>query len=60
QLGSVVAFSDAMLFAMSIPNMVGLILLAPVVKQDMQAFLSYARSSKKKPLTEEAVEAAQI
>ncbi|MDX5480162.1 MAG: alanine:cation symporter family protein [Hymenobacteraceae bacterium] len=60
QLGSVVAFSDAMLFAMSIPNMVGLILLAPVVKQDMQAFLSYARSSKKKPLTEEAVEAAQV
>ncbi|WP_299825463.1 alanine/glycine:cation symporter family protein [uncultured Pontibacter sp.] len=60
QLNSVVAFSDAMLFAMSIPNMVGLYLLAPVVKQEMQAFLVYARSSKRQPLTEEAVEAAQV
>ncbi|RIJ36876.1 alanine/glycine:cation symporter family protein [Pontibacter oryzae] len=60
QLGAVVAFSDAMLFAMSIPNMIGLYLLAPVVKRDMQAFLAYARSSKKQPLTEEAVEAEAI
>ncbi|MCC9137279.1 alanine/glycine:cation symporter family protein [Pontibacter silvestris] len=57
QLNSVVAFSDAMLFAMSIPNMIGLYLLAPVVKSDMLAFLSYARSSNKLPLTEEAIEA---
>lgn len=60
QLGAVVAFSDAMLFAMSIPNMIGLYLLAPVVKRDMQAFLAYARSSKKQPLTEDAVEAEAI
>ncbi|MCC9165972.1 alanine/glycine:cation symporter family protein [Pontibacter harenae] len=57
QLNSVVAFSDAMLFAMSIPNMIGLYMLAPVVKSDMQAFLQYARSSNKQPLTEEAVQA---
>ncbi|WP_299755502.1 alanine/glycine:cation symporter family protein [uncultured Pontibacter sp.] len=57
QLGSVVAFSDAMLFAMSIPNMVGLYLLAPIVKREMQDFLAYARSTKKNPLTKEAVKA---
>ncbi len=60
QLNSVVAFSDAMLFAMSIPNLVGLYILAPVVKQEMKEFMVYARSSKKKPLTEEAIEAAQV
>lgn len=60
QLGSVVAFSDAMLFAMSIPNMVGLYLLAPVVKREMQAFLAYAQSTRKQPLTKKAVEAAQV
>ena len=59
KLNSVVAFSDAMLFAMSIPNMVGLYLLAPVVKREMQAFLAYARSVKKQPLTKEAVEAVE-
>ncbi|WP_161888956.1 alanine/glycine:cation symporter family protein [Pontibacter russatus] len=59
QLGSVVAFSDAMLFAMSIPNMIGLYILVPTVKREMQAFLVYARSSKKAPLTEQAVETAQ-
>ncbi|PRY16307.1 AGCS family alanine or glycine:cation symporter [Pontibacter ummariensis] len=59
KLNSVVAFSDAMLFAMSIPNMVGLYILSPVVKQEMQAFLTYARSSRKQPLSEDAVEAAQ-
>ncbi|MDX5436535.1 MAG: alanine:cation symporter family protein [Pontibacter sp.] len=57
QLGSVVAFSDAMLFAMSIPNMVGLYLLSPIVKREMQDFLAYARSTNSKPLTKEAVKA---
>ncbi|WP_018476949.1 alanine/glycine:cation symporter family protein [Pontibacter roseus] len=60
QLNSVVAFSDAMLFAMSIPNLIGVYILAPVVKKEMQEFLTYARSDKKRPLTEEAVEAAQV
>ncbi|SFG88700.1 alanine/glycine:cation symporter family protein [Pontibacter chinhatensis] len=55
QLGSVVAFSDAMLFAMSIPNMVGLYMMAPTVKREMQDFLAYARSDNNKPLTKEAV-----
>ncbi|MFD1184702.1 alanine/glycine:cation symporter family protein [Pontibacter rugosus] len=55
QLGSVVAFSDAMLFAMSIPNMVGLYIMAPTVKREMQDFLAYARSSSNRPLTKDAV-----
>ncbi|OKL39139.1 alanine/glycine:cation symporter family protein [Pontibacter flavimaris] len=57
QLASVVAFSDAMLFAMSIPNMVGLYMMAPTVKREMQDFLAYARSSNNNPLTKEAVKA---
>lgn len=60
QLTSVIAFSDSMLFAMSIPNMVGLYILAPGVKRDMQAFLAYARAEKKKPLTMKAVEAEKV
>jgi alanine or glycine:cation symporter, AGCS family len=60
QLGNVIAFSDAMLFAMAIPNLVGLYLLAPVVKRDMNAFLSYARSTDKDPLTREAVDAHKV
>ena len=59
KLDSVVAFSDAMLFAMSIPNMVGLYILVPTVKREMQSFLNYARSAHRLPLTEDAVEAAQ-
>ncbi|TPE44722.1 alanine/glycine:cation symporter family protein [Pontibacter mangrovi] len=57
QLGSVVAFSDAMLFAMSIPNMIGLYLLSPIVKREMQDFLAYARSTDNKELSKEAVQA---
>ncbi len=32
-LGSVIGFSDAMIFAMMVPNMVGLVILAPKVKE---------------------------
>lgn len=38
ELTSVVDFSDAMIFAMSIPNIVGLYLLAPEVKSDLNSF----------------------
>ena len=34
-LGSVTNFSDAMVFAMMVPNMIGLVLLAPKVKQEL-------------------------
>ncbi|MEO0331045.1 MAG: alanine/glycine:cation symporter family protein [Bacteroidota bacterium] len=39
-LTPVIGFSDGMLFAMSLPNIIGCYILAPLVKQDMQAFLS--------------------
>ncbi len=38
QLGSVIAFSDAMIFAMLVPNMIGLFLLAPRVKEELLRF----------------------
>ena len=34
-LGSVIGFSDAMIFAMMVPNMVGLVILAPTVKKEL-------------------------
>ncbi|HIP32933.1 MAG TPA: alanine:cation symporter family protein [Crocinitomicaceae bacterium] len=37
-LGSVLNFSDAMIFAMMVPNMIGLFLLAPKVKEELVRF----------------------
>ena len=39
-LGSVIGFSDAMVFAMMVPNMIGLILLAPKVKEELNKYLT--------------------
>lgn len=39
-LGAVVDFSDAMVFAMIFPNIIGLIILAPVVKEEMAKYIS--------------------
>ncbi|MDG1333163.1 MAG: alanine/glycine:cation symporter family protein [Crocinitomicaceae bacterium] len=38
QLGSVINFSDAMIFAMLVPNMIGLFLLAPKAKAELVRF----------------------
>ncbi|MDE0420854.1 MAG: alanine/glycine:cation symporter family protein [Gammaproteobacteria bacterium] len=38
QLGAVLDFSDAMIFAMALANVLGLYLLAPVVKRDLDAY----------------------
>ena len=38
-LGSVIGFSDAMIFAMMVPNMVGIIILAPKVKKELVRFM---------------------
>lgn len=45
-LGSVIGFSDAMVFAMMVPNMVGLILLAPKVKQELKKYMEAIKSLK--------------
>jgi len=38
-MGSVLAFSDAMIFAMMVPNMIGLFLLAPYVKEELAKYM---------------------
>lgn len=37
-LGAVVNFSDALVFAMMVPNMIGLVLLAPKVKEELKRY----------------------
>lgn len=38
-LGAVVGFSDAMIFAMLVPNMIGLFILAPKVREELKRYL---------------------
>ena len=45
-LGSVIKFSDAMIFAMVFPNVIGLIILAPRVKEELARYLSAIKASK--------------
>lgn len=45
-LNKVVILSDAMIFAMSIPNLFGLYILAPLVKRDMESFLTRVNKGK--------------
>jgi AGCS family alanine or glycine:cation symporter len=47
-LGAVLSFSDAMLFAMSLPNVIGLYLLAPVVKRELKAFMAKLKAGEVK------------
>ncbi|WP_298498825.1 sodium:alanine symporter family protein [uncultured Algibacter sp.] len=46
-LGSVIGFSDAMVFAMMVPNMVGLVLLAPKVKGELNKYMDAIKTMKK-------------
>ncbi len=43
-LGNVIDFSDAMIFAMCFPNVIGLIILAPKVKAELNSFLERIKS----------------
>ncbi|SDS20596.1 alanine or glycine:cation symporter, AGCS family [Polaribacter sp. KT25b] len=43
-LGSVIGFSDAMVFAMMVPNMIGLIILAPKVKEELSKYMTAIKS----------------
>lgn len=43
-LGAVLDFSDAMLFAMALPNIVALYFLAPVVKRELNNFMAKVKS----------------
>ena len=53
-LGKIVDFSDAAIFAMSIPNVIGVVLLAPVVKQELNSFLDRIRSGELSPVGNKA------
>lgn len=46
QLGSVIDFSDAMIFAMAFPNMLGIYFLMPVVKRELNEYWSDYKSGK--------------
>ena len=48
QLDSVVGFSDAMIFAMLVPNMIGLFILAPRVREELKRFMDKVKTSKEK------------
>ncbi|MFD0861460.1 alanine/glycine:cation symporter family protein [Sungkyunkwania multivorans] len=43
-LGAVVDFSDAMVFSMMVPNMIGLVLLAPKVSVELKRYINTIRS----------------
>ncbi|WP_452598178.1 alanine/glycine:cation symporter family protein [Pontimicrobium sp. MEBiC01747] len=45
-LGSVIGFSDAMIFAMMVPNMVGLVILAPKVKDEFNRYMKAIKEKK--------------
>ncbi len=48
QLGSVIDFSDAMIFAMAFPNVLGIYFLLPVVKKELDEYWSDYKSGKLK------------
>lgn len=45
-LGSVIGFSDAMIFAMMVPNMIGLVILAPKVKEELNKYMAAIKARK--------------
>ena len=48
QLGSVIDFSDAMIFAMAFPNILGIYFLLPVVKKELDEYWADYKSGKLK------------
>jgi len=46
-LGAVIDFSDAMIFAMVVPNMIGVVLLSPKIKEELTKYMNAIKSNKK-------------
>lgn len=44
KMGNVLDFSDAMIFAMMVPNMIGLFILVPVVKKELTKYLDVIKT----------------
>ncbi|WP_404325486.1 alanine:cation symporter family protein [Cobetia sp. UIB-001] len=53
-LGPVIDFSDAMIFAMSIANIIGLYYLMPVVKRELAQYMAKLKSGEIAPVDKEA------
>ncbi len=47
-LGNVIRVSDAMIFAMVFPNLIGLYFLLPVVKRELRSYEEHVRSVEEK------------
>ncbi|MBT6514696.1 MAG: alanine:cation symporter family protein [Crocinitomicaceae bacterium] len=47
-LGSVIDFSDAMIFAMLVPNIIGLVILTPVVSKELKTYKAKIKAMKSK------------
>jgi AGCS family alanine or glycine:cation symporter len=48
QLGAVIGFSDAMIFAMAFPNLLGCYFLLPVVKRELDSYWSDLKAGRLK------------
>ena len=44
QMDAVLEFSDALIFVIAIPNILGLYILAPIVKRELNSYLERLRS----------------
>jgi AGCS family alanine or glycine:cation symporter len=42
-MGNAIDFSDASLFAMSIPNLIGVYFLLPVIRNELSRFVRFTR-----------------
>ena len=51
QLGSIVGIADALLLLMSVPNLIGVYLLMPVVRRELESYLARLRSGEIRPTT---------
>lgn len=49
KLGIVLDFSDAMIFVMALPNILGLYIMAPVVKRDLDSYFARLKSGEIRP-----------
>lgn len=54
-LGAVIDFSDAMIFAMVVPNIIGVVILTPVIKKELNRYMK-AISKKKDALDDGAID----
>lgn len=56
QLGPVIDFSDAMFFSMAIANIIGLYIMAPEIKQDLDSYWRRLKSGEIRPYKERLAE----